>query len=217
VAGTEHREGVLPALPVGEEKKHLAWIIEGFKDIDETMNELHARAPSAPRFRWRGLFLRFHRDDGPSAYAFGWSIAYNLEGALNKSPEAVRDTLLHEVFHLSDAFQGNVSRTELGPSHRHLRAVCEATQLEALTPRASECLAPYAPTSTFVRGGTFYAFYGPEEYGAELAVRYFREQRAALRGERHVAFKCGPPENGRAWAMMRGEFFGGLDLTSACP
>lgn len=55
------------------------------------------------------------------------------------------------------------------------------------------------------------------EYAAELALRYYREQRAAFRALPKVkAFKCGPPENARAWAMMRDEFFGGVDAVGPC-
>ena len=32
-----------------------------------------------------------------------------------------------------------------------------------------------------------------------------------------AAFKCGPPENARAWRLLVDEFFGGLDRTPACP
>ena len=33
----------------------------------------------------------------------------------------------------------------------------------------------------------------------------------------HTAFKCGAPENARAWKGLVGEFFGGHDLVPACP
>ena len=77
------------------------------------------------------------------------------------------------------------------------------------------CLAPYTPNETIVRGGTYYSFQpgnGVVEYAAELALRYYREQRAALRNLPKVKpFKCGPPENAHAWALMRDEFFAGVD------
>jgi hypothetical protein len=31
------------------------------------------------------------------------------------------------------------------------------------------------------------------------------------------AFKCGPAENRRAWTLLAGEFFAGIDRTPACP
>ena len=73
---------------------------------------------------------------------------------------------------------------------------------------------------TIVRGGTYYSFQpgnGVGEYAAELALRYYREQRAALRAlPRPRPFKCGPPENARAWALVRDELFGGIDVVPPC-
>ena len=90
--------------------------------------------------------------------------------------------------------------------------------------KAARCLAPYAPNATKVRAtGTYYAFQTNNgdpvhEYAAELAVRYFREQAEVrdtgrLRGR---AFKCGTPENARAWQALVDEFFAGRDLVPAC-
>jgi hypothetical protein len=54
-------------------------------------------------------------------------------------------------------------------------------------------------------------------YAAELALRYDREQRAIFRELPKVrAFKCEPPENARAWALMRDEFFDAVDQEPAC-
>jgi hypothetical protein len=83
------------------------------------------------------------------------------------------------------------------------------------------CLAPFAPNSTLVRGGTYYAFQpgnDVREYAAELAIRYYREQRGILKEGPAVtpAFKCGRPENVEAWAAITSEFFGGIDLVPAC-
>ena len=91
------------------------------------------------------------------------------------------------------------------------------------------CLAPYAPSDTMVRGGTYYAFQpdngdAVREYAAELALRWYKEQRASLAGagaEKSTKlvkkpFKCGPPENAKSWALMITEFFGGIDLTGGC-
>ena len=51
------------------------------------------------------------------------------------------------------------------------------------------------------------------EYAAELAVRYFKEQTEMLAaGKLKPAFKCGPPENARAWQALVDEFFAGRDL-----
>ena len=56
------------------------------------------------------------------------------------------------------------------------------------------------------------------EYAAELALRYYRENRAAIRGEtlKKPGFKCGPEENRRAWEALVSEFFGGADRTPSC-
>jgi hypothetical protein len=55
------------------------------------------------------------------------------------------------------------------------------------------------------------------EYAAELALRYYRETRAILRKDKPIApFKCGPPENARAWTAFVAEFFAGVDLVPAC-
>jgi hypothetical protein len=73
-----------------------------------------------------------------------------------------------------------------------------------------------------VRGGTYYAFQenngdAVHEYAAELALRYYREQRAVLRGEpTGKRFKCGPPENAQAWGLVAAEFFRGEDRTGPC-
>ncbi len=75
-----------------------------------------------------------------------------------------------------------------------------------------------------VRGGTYYAFQpgngeAVHEYAAELALRWYLEQRTVRRGDklRRPAFKCGPPENRRAWDALVAEFFGGADAVPACP
>ncbi len=58
------------------------------------------------------------------------------------------------------------------------------------------------------------------EYAAELALRYYREQRSILLGlpgdPKARSFKCGPPENVRAWERMRDEYFSGVDVVPAC-
>jgi len=87
-----------------------------------------------------------------------------------------------------------------------------------------KCLAPFAPNDTKVRAsGTYYAFQpnngdAVHEYAAELAVRYFKEQSEMTANGKlsHAAFKCGPPENRRAWKGIVDEFFGSHDLVPAC-
>ncbi len=141
-------------------------------------------------------------------------IAYNVDGSLNTSPDAVRELLFHEIFHLNDVAHGDWSPAAMGAIFDSIVARCHAS-----TP----CLAPYAPTTTLVRGGTYYAFQQNNgapvrEYAAELALRYYREQRAVMRGAPPaVRFKCGRPENGRAWTLLVDEFFAGVDRTAPCP
>jgi hypothetical protein len=84
------------------------------------------------------------------------------------------------------------------------------------------CLTPFAPTEMTVRGGTYYAFHpnngaAVREYAAELALRYYREQRAYAKDLPHPRrFKCGPKENAVSWKLLVDEFFGGVDHTPAC-
>ena len=80
-----------------------------------------------------------------------------------------------------------------------------------------------SPNDTLVRGGTYYSFQpgnGVREYAAELGLRYYREQRAALAVGRPTSkisrFKCGPPANARAWAVLRDELFAGVDVVPPC-
>jgi hypothetical protein len=204
---------LLPALPTGAERRHLEWVAEAFAEYDAFFGDAGMRAGA--RFRWRDLAVRFFRSERvrtPSAYAHGWGIGYNLAGSLNVSGAMVRETLFHELFHLNDELHGDWSPRALDPIRASILAKCGAS-----TP----CLAPYAPSGTIVRGSTYYAFHPKVtviEYAAEVALRYFREQRAAMRGE-HLGerpFKCGPPENARAWALVAQEFFGGVDRVPAC-
>ena len=209
---------LVPQLPTRGYRKHLAWVLEGTRSIDRFFTRLYASLP-APSYRYRGLefhFLRSLDKHRPSAYAVGWTIAYNVEGSLNLNANAVRETLFHELFHLNDAAHGEWSAT-------HLRADYAAILHKCGAHPSVKCLAPYAPNDTMVRGGTFYAFQQNngdtvQEYAAELAVRYFKEQSEMLNAGKlsRKAFKCGPQENARAWQSVIGEFFSGRDLTPAC-
>jgi hypothetical protein len=160
------------------------------------------------------LFFRGTRT--PSAFADGFSLGYNVDGSLNTGKNAVKDTMVHELFHANDLAHGPWSPGALGAIWNAIVAKCGAR-----TP----CLTPYAPGETMVRGGTYYAFHpgnDVREYAAELAVRYFKEQEAALAtaaggtSGKGSPFKCGPPENARAWGAIVREFFAGIDRTPAC-
>ena len=214
---------IVPALPTGAERAHLAWADAAFHDYDDLFAALAPRAPHEQpvSYRFHAISLRYFRSVGrttPSAYAsadaradgFDFSIAYNVDGSLMTSATAVRETLFHEIFHLNDEAHGDWSARALKPIFDAIVAKCAAR---------TACLAPYAPSTTMVRGGTYYAFYpgnGVGEYGAELALRYYREQRAVVHGERlgGAPFKCGPKENARAWGAIVDEMFGGIDRTT---
>jgi hypothetical protein len=208
---------LVPELPIGKHRRHLAWVAAASADFDAFLTALAPLARTPVRYRVRPLAYRFFRSVGrttPSAYADGWAVSYNVSGSLHGSAEAVRDTLFHEIFHLNDADHGDWSPRALGADYAAIVRRCGTLVA---------CLARYAPGDTMVRGGTYYAFQPDNgepvhEYAAELGLRYFREQRAALRGERpqRAPFKCGPDENRRAWAAMVTELFGGADAVPAC-
>lgn len=217
--GFRGRIHLVPELPVGHHARHLGWVAAASRDFEAFFGELGRRRPSGaapPSYRWRSIAYRFFRSVGrttPSAYATGWTVAYNVSGSLHGSADAVRETLFHEIFHLNDAARGGWSRVRLGASYDSIVARC-GTKMP--------CLAPYAPNSTTVRGGTYYAFQpdngdGVAEYAAELAIRWYREHAAVLAGRPPASpFKCGPAENARAWQAVVDEFFGGADLVAAC-
>ncbi|MFO0694032.1 MAG: hypothetical protein U0230_10790 [Polyangiales bacterium] len=206
---------LVPVLPVARERRHLAWITSATFAIDGFLDEVRRRAPESVRYRATPLVFRFFRSvrrTTPSAYASGWTVAYNVAGSLHRSETAVRDTLFHEVFHLNDAAHGGWSEGALEPLVASIRRRCGTN---------SRCLAPYAPNATKVRGGTYYAFQpgnDVREYAAELAIRYFHEQEAAMRGSalRAPPFRCGSRENREAYDALSAEFFGGLDLLPRC-
>lgn len=209
---------LVPALPVGAVRPHLQWVAGALHDFDAFFTGIAAHG--ALNYRWRGLSLRFFRSVGnttPNAFAWKWTVAYNVNGSIDTSADRVRETLFHEIFHLDDASHGDWSPKHLAAIHEGIERKC-GTQ----TP----CLAPYAPTPTIVRRGTYYSFQpgnDVHEYAAEVALRWYTEQRAALRGERAPpppppprSFKCGPAENRRAWEAVAAEFFGGVDLVPGC-
>lgn len=228
-----------PCLPTGKARRHLAWVLAAARDFDDFFRRV-LPASSAAGYRWRGLTFRFFRSTSgplggevlrrtPSAYAVGprpapsdakddipYSIAYNVDGSLLTDEARVRDTLFHELFHVNDEIHGDWSAKALSADYEAIVARCGAENVA--------CLRPYAPTATKVRGGTYYSFQRNNgepvhEYAAELAVRWYEEQRAALRRKQIPgrAFKCGPPENARAWNALAKEFFGGADLVAPCP
>jgi hypothetical protein len=162
--GTLH---LVPALPIGKERTHLEWVVEATRDYDAFFEGLTSSETEAPRYVWRGVAFRFMRSVGartPSAYALlrsplasqdagtpiEWTIAYNVDGSLNKSADAVRELLFHENFHLNDENHGDWSVRALGATFDSIVARC-GTRMG--------CLTPFAPTEMTVRGGTYYAFH----------------------------------------------------------
>lgn len=211
-----------PAVPVNGDRKHIEWIALAMRDLDQFWTDLDklGGTRATKRYRFRPITLRFMRSMNgkrtPSAYAHDWTVAWNLEGSLHTSADAVRETLVHEIFHLND-------RAHAATSEGWWSSLTLSKDYEAIAKKcgtAIGCLTPFTPNGTIVRGGTYYSFQpgnGVVEYAAELALRYYREQRAVLRKlPREKPFKCGPPENARAWEAMRDEFFGGVDAVPPC-
>jgi len=211
------RVDVLPAAPVDEYRHHLSWLIASLEDFRGFLSAVQAQARGPVAFRAAPLEVRFFRTDPalsrfPSAYAQKWTVSYNVEGALHDTEDGVRETLFHELFHLNDEASEDWSSGALKPTYDRILARCGARHA---------CLTPYAPHETVMAGGTYYAFQpglgSVAEYAAELGVRYYREQRAAIGGTPlGRRFKCLTPENAEAWALLADTFFGGADLVPTC-
>lgn len=228
--GYRGRIQIEPATPLDADRQHLEWLVGALRDFEQFFEDLARYGRDAgvsdsktnALYRWRPITLRFFRSVAartPSAYAEGWTVAYNLVGSLNKSADAVRETMFHELFHLNDF--ARPSSGDLPWSDAALRSSFEPVAKKCGT--SIPCLTPFTPTDTVVRGGTYYAFQPGNgspgvEYAAELATRYYREHRALFRRLPRVKpFKCGPPENGRAWKAMGDAWFGGVDAVPPCP
>jgi hypothetical protein len=205
---------LVPELPTGTYRQQLVWVAAALTQIDTFFVSMK----SSPKYRWRDLTIHFVRSvkkRTPSAYAVGWSITHNVAGSLLTSERGVRETYFHELFHLNDFDHGDWSAKTLAKDYAAIVKKCGTS---------SKCLAPYAPNDTKVRAtGTYYAFQpnngnGVHEYAAELALRYFKEQTEMATNNKlsRKAFKCGPPENARAWQALVDEFFAGRDLVPAC-
>ena len=201
---------LVPRLAAGAHRGHLAWVSSSLLDFDD----FFAKLGGSPKYRWRDLDFRFFESvkrRTPSAFAVDWAVAYNVSGSLFGSEAGVRLTLFHEIFHLNDQARGNWTHTALAPLFDAIVKKCGTN---------TECLTPYTPDLLKVKGGTYYAFQpgnGVGEYGADLARRYYVEQRAALRKEKGpLPFKCGPPENAKAWRLFVTEFFDGVDHVPDC-
>ena len=213
---------IVPELPIGKYRDRLAWVAHSAHDFEDFFRDLRAAAATdagAPRYRWRAVTIKFFRSVNrttPSAYASPWTFSFNVDGSLLKSETGARETLFHEFFHMNDSEHGDWTPKHFSTDYDAILKKCGAS---------ISCLDPYTPNDTRVIGGTYYAFQQNNgvpvrEYGAELALRYYKEHRALLRHEKPPfpkAFKCGPPENARSWSALVTEFFGGIDLIPPCP
>jgi hypothetical protein len=212
--GTIH---LVPQLPMGPERRHLEFVAGALEEIDAFLADTQQRAQTSSdagvpfAYRWKPLQLRFFRSikkRTPAAFAIDWTVSYNVNGTLNGSLPVVRSLLFHEIFHLNDD----------GWSERALSADYDAIVKKCGT--GIECLTRYVPEPLIVKGGTYYSFMpgnGVREYAADLALRYFREQRDAMTGRPIKApFKCQAPENARAWAKLTARYFGGVDRLPSC-
>ncbi|MEO8875228.1 MAG: hypothetical protein ABI461_06565 [Polyangiaceae bacterium] len=214
---------LVPVFPTGANRVHLTRVSNALADYDRFFAELQAKGNARVAYRWRALSLRFFRSvkaRTPSAYASGWRVAYNVDGSLNKTGDSVRETMFHEIFHLNDSDHGakgdDWADRALESTYEDIHASCRFNKSPTM------CLEKFAPNDTMVKGGTYYAFQpgnDVREYAAELAVRYYKEQRGALgQGSAvKIPFKCTGKGNAAAWKKLVDEFFGAIDLTGACP
>lgn len=208
---------LVPDLAIGAKRIHLVWVRDALVAARDFVAAVNAQTTggAALRFRVNDLKIKFFRSvkaRTPSAYADGFTLAYNTSGSLNTSANAVRDTLFHELYHSNDEDHGDFSVRSLSAIHEAILGRCGA---------ATPCLAPFAPTDTVVRGGTYYAFQpgnDVREYGAEVASRYFSETREILAGKKpkKKLFRCGPKENAEAFQKVANEMFGGFVAGPDC-
>lgn len=209
------RVHVEPALPIGPSRRHLQWILDSLGWLAQVLDELQGRSVEPVKFPKRPRGLRFCTTTNtttPSAYVLDGVITYNLRGELNTSTENVFETLVHELFHVSDGRDDEWSKKTLTAEYESIRRRCGVD---------AGCLSAYAPHETRVDGGVFYAFHPTSdvrEYGAEPAARYVREQRLRMLAPERAgpAFKCLAPENLAAWRAIGQEFFGSVDLVPPC-
>ena len=204
-----------PALPLGDDRQHLAWIIASFEQYDEVFATLAMQAPAPMDFNLRPdafVFFRTGRRTFPSAWGQGGVVGNNLDGPLHTTERDVLETFFHELFHLNDERRGGWSASALGEVFETIVSRCGSDD---------ECLGGFAPYDTRLPGGTYYPFdertRDVREYGAELALRWYLEHEAILKGTPlEPPFKCGPDENRAVWERLTHDFFGGLDLTREC-
>ena len=216
--GWRGRVRIVPQLPVRRYRFHLNYLYRTVRDYSRFFRLLKRHTKRPIRYRWRNLSIKFFRSvrrRTPSAYAWGWNIAYNARGSLMQRYTRVRGTFFHELFHLND-----YRRRGKDWSVRNLETLYTTVRNRCIRGKKlrNRCLRRYTPTRTIVRKlGIYYAFHlkkGAGEYAAEMAERYYLEHRAILFKRRRLRpFKCRAKENAIAWGLMVDEFFGGVDLT----
>jgi len=208
---------VEPALPIGEERKHLEWFTQSLGVLDSVLAKIQAANTGALIFFPKPKVVKFFQTPSgatPSAYVVRDDIAYNIRGELWASPDSTFETIAHELFHIADGQRGDWSTRVLLPTYRAIVERCALSQ-------DANCLDRYAPLETKI-DGAYYAFHPNNpvfEYGAELAARFLREHRALLENRplsAKSAFHCQAPENDVVWKQLANEFFGGVDLTPPC-
>lgn len=204
---------LVPQWPMGPERRHLEFTAGALNDIDAFLVDTERLAGAPLAYRWRALQLRFFKSikrRTPAAFAIDWTVSYNVNGTLNGSLPVVRGLLFHEIFHLND---DGWSERELSEDYDGIVKKCGT---------AVACLEPYVPEPLLVKvkGGTFYSFMpgnGVREYAADLALRYFKEQREVMAGRTvKQPFKCRTPQNARAWSKLKERFFGNVDRLPSC-
>jgi hypothetical protein len=231
----ERRDGarahLSPALPVGPARKPLERVAGALYDVNEFLAELGRLRGRSPRFRATGLRVRFFRLEGPGGaevYAAEGQLAVPIDApparpargparggaarAADARPPVSRDDVLRALARLNDAEHGEWSARALEATYRAVVERCggDARCLARYDPRAPGG----APRSALFRPGG-----DPADYGAEVIVRYYAEQRAVLtRGHPDgPAFRCAAPENAAAWSLVSAEFFAGFDGGIPCP
>ncbi len=207
---------LFPALPLGDDRHHLAWLHASLGAYSSFVDALAPHASRLVTFEPRPQAIRFFRTAEPtypSAFCIDGVISYNLNGPLHERPRDVHETLFHELFHVNDGRRGGWSSSALQGVFDTILERCGEEH---------DCFGPFAPHDTVVPQGTYYAFdqrtRDVREYGAELALRYLVEHEPLLAGgePKLPPFKCVTPENRIAWNLLVDEFFGGADLSPDC-
>jgi hypothetical protein len=196
---------IIATLPTGADRRYLSVISRFETKMRGAQDAASATKKDSYRFFPRELrFFRTLPKKTPSAYAIDDRIAYNVIGTLMQTQDSVTETMVHEIFHLNDQRHQDWS-TKLQPIQDRIIKKCG---------KDMACLAPYAPGTTVVRGGTYYAFQpgnDAREYAAELMTRLFHEVMAPP----PKAWKCKTPENAEAHLALVSEFFG-VDPVGPC-